>query len=302
MTDAMKLSGAMTALVTPFDAAGRIDEEALGRLVERQIREGIDGLVPCGTTGEAATLTDEEHARVVRCVVERTAGRVPVVAGCGSNSTRKACALVEAAREAGADAVLVVSPYYNKPNRSGLRAHYEQVARAAGLPVVVYNVPGRTGQNLGATRILELATLPGIVGVKEAAADVEQMAEILEHRPPGFAVLSGDDALVLPEVALGADGAISVVSNEDPGGMAELVRETRAGNLARAREIHFRLLPLMRANFVESNPVPVKTAMRLLGLCGDTLRAPLGPAEGPTREALSAALSLAGLTPVREGT
>jgi 4-hydroxy-tetrahydrodipicolinate synthase len=289
------LAGAMTALITPFTERGEVDVPALRALVRWQIDSGIHGLVPCGTTGEGATLSPDEALQVISTVVEAAEGRVPVVAGCGSNDTRRTVEAAQAAVRAGAAALLVVSPYYNKPNRSGMRAHYRAVAEASGGNVVVYNVPGRTGQNLGADGILELAEIPGIVGVKEASGSLEQIATVIAGRPRGFAVLSGDDALALPTVALGADGLIAVVSNEAPRDTAGLIDAARSGDFARAREIHFRLLPLMRANFLESNPVPVKTALALLNRCKPVLRAPLGPAEPATREALARALERAGL-------
>jgi 4-hydroxy-tetrahydrodipicolinate synthase len=288
-----RLRGALTALVTPFRSDGSVDEAALQRIVRWQLEQGIDGLVPCGTTGEGATLTDEERRRVIEVVVRTVEGRVPVVAGCGSNDTRRTVRAAAEAAEAGADALLVVTPYYNKPNHSGMLAHYRSVTEAAGAPVVVYNVPGRTGQNLGAGLTLELAALPGVIGVKEASGDLDQIASILQGRPAGFAVLSGDDALALPSVVLGADGVISVVSNEAPAEMAALVGAALSGDLGRARELHFRLLELMRANFHESNPVPVKTAMAMLGLCEEDLRLPLGPATEATRVRLGRAMEQA---------
>jgi 4-hydroxy-tetrahydrodipicolinate synthase len=293
------LRGALTALVTPMTASGGVDQPALRRIVRWQVEQGIDGLVPCGTTGEAATLSEEERYEVIATTVEAADGRVPVVAGCGSNDTRTTVRAAARAEAAGARALLVVTPYYNKPNRSGLLAHYRALTEAIALPVVVYNVPGRTGQNLGAARILELAELPGIAGIKEASADLEQIGAILERRPAGFRVLSGDDALALPTLALGADGVISVVSNETPAEMARLVAAALAGDFTRARELHYRLLPLMRANFVETNPVPVKTAMALLGHCGPGLRPPLGPLEALSRRTLEQALERVGLPPVR---
>jgi 4-hydroxy-tetrahydrodipicolinate synthase len=290
-----RLGGAITALVTPFDGAGKIDRPALERIVRFQIDAGIDGLCPCGTTGEGATLDEDEKARVVATVVEQAAGRVPVIAGCGTNDTRTTVSGARAAARVGANALLVVSPYYNKPNASGLVAHYRAVADATALPVVVYNVPGRTGHNLGAEMLLRLAEIPGVIAVKEASGDLEQMATILASRPAGFVVLSGEDGLALPSIALGAEGLVSVVSNEAPGEMAALVRHARAGELERARALHFRLLPLMRANFVETNPVPVKAAMHRLGACGPTLRLPLGPAAEPTLRAIDDALARAEL-------
>jgi 4-hydroxy-tetrahydrodipicolinate synthase len=293
-----RLQGAMTALVTPFTARGEVDTGALAALTRWQVTSGIAGLVPCGTTGEGATLSADEHRTVVATVVEAAAGHVPIVAGVGSNDTRKTVEAAKRAAAAGAKALLVVTPYYNKPNRSGMLAHYRAVCEAAGLPVVVYNVPGRTGQNLGVPWTLELARLPGVVGVKEASGDLEQIAAILEGRPEGFSVLSGDDALALPAMALGADGLISVVSNEAPAETAALIRAALDGEYGRARELHFRLLPLMRANFLESNPVPVKTALELLGRCRGDLRPPLGPPEAATRAAVRQALERAGLVGV----
>jgi 4-hydroxy-tetrahydrodipicolinate synthase len=290
-----KLRGAMTALVTPFDDRGRIDDEALRNLVEWQLESGIHGLVPCGTTGEGATLTADEHREVIETVVETSGGRVPVVAGCGTNDTRRTVEASKRAAEAGADALLVVTPYYNKPNRSGMIAHYRAVTEAVALPVVVYNVPSRTGQNLGSELILTLAGIPGIVAVKEASGDLDQIASILAGRPDGFALLSGDDPLALPTVAVGGDGVISVVSNEAPAEMSAMIASALDGELDRARDLHYRLLPVMRANFVETNPVPVKTAMALLGRCPGHLRAPLGPPEDATRETVRDALRAARL-------
>jgi 4-hydroxy-tetrahydrodipicolinate synthase len=285
----------MTAIVTPFTDGGRVDSAALSRLVTWQVERGIHGLVPCGTTGEAATLNDDEKHEVVAITVEAVRGRVPVIAGCGTNDTKTTLSGARRAAEAGADALLVVTPYYNTPKRSGMIAHYEAVAGETDLPVVVYNVPGRTAQNLGAEMILRLAEIPGVIGVKEASADLEQIAAIIERRGSDFAVLSGDDPLTLPSIAIGAEGVISVVANEAPGEMAELVQAALDGEIERARSLHYRLLPLMRANFVETNPVPVKTAMHLLGFCELELRSPLGPPADGTVEALREALGRAGI-------
>ncbi|HET9299077.1 MAG TPA: 4-hydroxy-tetrahydrodipicolinate synthase [Candidatus Polarisedimenticolaceae bacterium] len=293
-----RLQGAMTALVTPFTARGDVDRQALAALVRWQVTSGIAGLVPCGTTGEGATLSADEQNEVVATVVEAAAGHVPIVAGVGSNDTRKTVEAARRAAAAGADALLVVTPYYNKPNRSGMLAHYRAVCETAARPVVVYNVPGRTGQNLGIEQTLALAEIPGVIGIKEASGNLEQIAAILEGRPPGLAVLSGDDALALPAMALGADGLISVVSNEAPAETAALIRSCLDGEYDRARELHFRLLPLMRANFLESNPIPVKTAMELMGRCRGDLRAPLGPPEPATRAAVRQALERAGVVGV----
>jgi 4-hydroxy-tetrahydrodipicolinate synthase len=263
------------------------------------VESGIDGLVPCGTTGEGATLLPEEQETVVAAAVEAAAGRVPVVAGCGTNDTTRTLELARRAVAAGADALLVVTPYYNKPNRSGMVAHYRAICEAVDRPVIVYNVPGRTGQNLGADLILALAGIPGIAGVKEASGSLEQIASVLDGRPPGFALFSGDDALALPAVALGADGLISVVSNEAPAETAAMIGAALAGDFGEARAMHYRLLPLMGANFIETSPVPVKTAMALLGRCGAAVRPPLGPAEPSTREAVRAALQKAGIAGAR---
>jgi 4-hydroxy-tetrahydrodipicolinate synthase len=291
----VRLRGAMTALVTPMRDDGALDLAAFERLVAWQIDAGIDGLVPCGTTGEGATLRPEEHALVIEAAVRVASGRVPVLAGCGTNDTRTTIAAAERAAKAGADGLLVVTPYYNKPNRSGMRAHFAAVAAAVDLPIVAYNVPGRTGQNVSAEQMLELSGIDGVAGVKEAAGNLEQLAVIVAGRREGFVVLTGDDALALPAVALGAEGVISVVSNEAPGPMADMMRAAARSDLSAARAIHYRLLPLMRANFVESNPVPVKTALARLGRCGPTLRPPLGPPEAATRSLIDEALRKAGL-------
>lgn len=293
------LRGALTAVVTPFQDDGGVDHDALRRIVEWQIERGIDGLVPCGTTGEGATLTPDEQQQVIQTVVRAAADRVPVVAGCGSNDTRRTVQAAARAAEVGADALLVVTPYYNKPNPTGMFAHYEAVAAASDRPVVVYNVPSRTGQDLGAEQILRLAGIPGVIAVKEASADLDQIGAILERRPRGFAVLSGDDSLALPTVALGAEGVISVASNVAPAEMSQLVRAAAEGDLETARRLHFRLLPLLRANFIESNPVPVKQALAWMGHCSPRLRPPLGPLAPASAETLRQALSAAALSGVR---
>jgi 4-hydroxy-tetrahydrodipicolinate synthase len=285
----------MTAIVTPFKDDGSVDLPAFERLVAWQVDSGIHGLVPSGTTGEGATLRPEEHQAVIEATVRVVKGRVPVIAGCGTNDTRTTIEAGLRAKSAGADGLLIVTPYYNKPNRSGMLAHFKALAKAVDLPIVAYNVPGRTGQNVAVDLILALAEIPGVVGVKEAAGSAEQLASIVEGRRQGFAVLTGDDALALASVALGAEGVISVVSNEAPKLMSAMMDSALAGDFATARSIHYRLLPLMRANFVESNPVPVKTAMARLGRCGETLRSPLGPPDDATRRLIDAALDRAGL-------
>ncbi len=266
--------GTLTALVTPF-RDGRVDEEALRALVERQIEAGIDGLVPCGSTGESATLSHAEHRQVVEIVIDAAAGRVPVVAGTGSNSTREAIEFTAHARDAGAEGALLLSPYYNKPTQEGIYAHYATIAEETRLPLVVYNVPGRTASNIAAETVARLARLPGIVGIKEASGDLDQMAHVIAKSPTDFAVLSGDDALTLPLLALGGRGVISTSSNVAPAAMAELVRSFLAGDVAAARQRHYELLPLFDVLFCETNPIPVKAAVSALGLCDDEIRLPL---------------------------
>lgn len=287
-------AGAMTALVTPF-RDGQVDEPALRALVEAQIAAGIDGLVPCGTTGEAPTLEAEEHARVVRITVEAAARRVPVIAGCGTNSTAHTIALSRAAKAAGADGLLLVTPYYNKPTQDGLFRHFTAVADASHKPVCLYNVPGRTAVNLKPAVALRLAAHPNVIGIKEASGDLHQVMELLRDRPADFSVLSGDDWLTLPLVTAGGDGLISVTSNEAPGPMTALVHLLLSGNLDRGREWHYRLMPLMDANFLETNPAPVKAALALMGRIRNVLRLPLVPVSDATCAALAAALRAVGL-------
>jgi 4-hydroxy-tetrahydrodipicolinate synthase len=276
MTDS-RLTGCGTALATPFAANGAIDENALRALVDWQIDEGIDFLVPCGSTGEAATLTPEEQRRVVEITVDQARGRVPVVAGAASNDTAKAVALSKQMEAAGATHLLHSSPMYNKPPQRGIIAHFHAVADAVSVPIVVYNVPGRTASNVEAGTTLELAKHPRIAAVKEASGLLPQITDIIVGRPDGFSVLSGDDELTLPILALGGDGLVSVISNVAPRLTAEMVRLARAGRFEKARDIHQRLLPWMRAAFVESNPVPVKSALNMLGRMDNRLRLPLVP-------------------------
>lgn len=267
--------GALTALVTPF-RGGEIDEAALRSLVERQIDGGIDGLVPCGTTGESVTLSTEEHARVVRIVVETARGRVPVVAGAGSVSTAHTIALAEIARDAKADGVLVVVPYYNRPTQAGLLAHFGALFRAVSLPTVVYNIPGRTGTDLSADSFCELVRRhPEVVAIKEATGNVLRAQELAARCGDRISVLSGDDALTLAVVACGGRGVISVTSNVAPREVAEVVRAARAGDSTRALTLHRKLLPLHEAMFVESNPAPVKAALAALFGTENELRLPL---------------------------
>ncbi len=293
-----RLSGVFTALITPLTDAGDVDEPALRRLVRRQIEGGVAGLVPCGTTGEAVTLDEDEHERVVAVAVEeaRRARRpVTVIAGCGTNDTEKSSRLARRCGKAGADALLVVTPYYNKPTPKGLIEHFRAVADAGGLPVVLYNVPGRTGLNMMPETVLTLAEDPRFVAVKEASGSLDQACEILRSRPGRFAVLSGEDSLALPMVACGADGVIAVVSNEAPRSFSELVGAGLGGERDRAAELQARLFPLMRANFRESNPIPVKWAMERLGLSGGRLRLPLVPLSPAHHAPVEEALRKAGL-------
>ena len=281
--------GMLTALVTPF-RNDTVDEAALRELVERQIAAGIDGLVPCGSTGESATMTHSEHRRVMEIVVEAAAGRVPVVAGTGSNNTREAIELTRHARDAGAQGALLISPYYNKPTQEGLLAHYRAVADEVGLPLLVYNIPGRTASNVLPETIAQLARHPQIVGVKEASGNLDQMAEVIRTCPDDFSVLSGDDALTLPLLGIGGCGVISTSANVAPREMAELVSAFREGDTVRAREVHYRLMPLFDALFCETNPIPVKTALAMMGVIGPEIRLPLLPLSEPHQEPLRAVL------------
>ncbi|MFV2062538.1 MAG: 4-hydroxy-tetrahydrodipicolinate synthase [Chloroflexota bacterium] len=300
MTLTGTLQGAFTALVTPFTEEGDLDETALGRLLQRQIEAGIDGLVPCGTTGESPTLSAEERDRVIDMTVEavRAAGaveRTVVIAGTGSNDTRATIAATRRAAILGADAALVVSPYYNKPDQRMLESHYLAIADEGDLPLVVYNVPGRTGTNIAADTLLRLAEHERIVAVKEASANLEQIMSIVRDRPEGFAVLSGDDSWTLPMLGIGGDGVISVASNEVPAVMVALCAAARDGDWHTARTIHERHLDLFRANFTSTNPVPVKAALAEMGLISDTLRQPLLPLAEPQRAELRAVLAALGL-------
>jgi 4-hydroxy-tetrahydrodipicolinate synthase len=289
-----RLTGCGTALVTPFAGDGSLDERALRKLVDWQIDERIHFLVPCGSTGEAATMTPAEHRRVVEIVVEQAAGRVPIVAGAGSNDTKRAVAMSREMKAAGATHLLHVSPMYNKPPQRGIIAHFRAVADATDLPVIVYNVPGRTGSNIDAKTTLTLATVPNIVAVKEASGNLAQITDIIRDRPDTFSVLSGDDELTLAVMAAGGDGVISVVSNATPRGMSQLVEQGAAGRFADARASHQRLLAWMRAAFVESNPIPVKAALAMMGRIENVLRLPLVPLADQHETALRAALRAAG--------
>jgi len=287
--------GVYTALVTPFNDRGAVDEKALQKLVEDQIAAGVQGLVPMGTTGESPTLSHQEHIDVVARVVKWTAGRVPVIAGTGSNSTDEALHLTAQARDVGASASLQVVPYYNKPSQEGMYRHFMAVADQVNLPLLVYNIAGRTGKNMETETLMRLAAHPNIVGVKEASGDLNQMMDVLARRPKGFTVLSGDDALLFPLLALGGDGVISVASHVVPQDLVELCSAFAAGRLDRARELHYRLLPLMKTLFIDTNPIPVKTALALQGRMLESFRLPLCPMDEAKRQTLKDALKAAGV-------
>jgi 4-hydroxy-tetrahydrodipicolinate synthase len=286
--------GVFTALVTPL-RNGSVDERALTELVERQIAAGVDGVVPCGSTGEAATLSHAEHQRVVEVAVAAARGRVQVLAGTGSNNTVEAVQLTHHAKDAGADGALLISPYYNRPTQDGIVAHYTEIARQTSFPLVVYNIPGRTGSNVLPGTLARLAEVDQIVGVKEACGDLNQIAHVIASVPDSFAVLAGDDWATLPMLALGGKGVISTISNVAPGEVVDLVRAFRAGDLARARSLHYRLMPLVDALFCETNPVPVKAALALRGLIHEELRLPLVPISNVNRERLRAVMKELGL-------
>lgn len=291
------LRGAATALVTPFTSSGAIDEERLQGLIGYQLTGGVRLLVPCGTTGESATMTEAEDQRVIKITVDAARGRARVIAGTGSNATNSAIEWTTTARDLGVDAVLVVAPYYNKPTQEGLYVHFRSVAESVkDLPVVIYNVPGRTGINIAAATTLRLAhAVENIVGIKEASGDLAQIMAILRGRPENFRVMSGDDAVTLPLIALGADGLISVASNEAPEFIARMVELALAGDWNEARALHYKLLPLMEANFIESSPGPVKAALALMGLIEENFRLPLVPVQENTRATMKRLLLELGL-------
>ena len=290
------MRGCATALVTPFTSDGAIDEDAFRRLVEYQISNGVRLLVPCGTTGESATMTEEEDQRVISLAIELAKNRAHVIAGTGSNSTAASIRYSNIARDLGADAVLTVAPFYNKPTQNGLYAHFRAIAEAVDLPIVIYNVPGRTSCNISAQTTLRLARdCENIVAVKEASGNLSQIMEILRNRPDNFCVLSGDDAITFPLIALGGDGLISVASNEAPELMSRMVDLALAEKWDEARELHYRLLPLMEANFVESSPGPVKAGLAMMNIIGENYRLPLVPIEEKSRALIREVLSELGL-------
>src|ERR1700751_1729684 len=290
-------TGCGTALVTPFRQDGGLDEVALRRLIQRQLDEGIDFLVPCGTTGESPTLTHEEHLRVVAIAVEIAKGKVPILAGAGGYNTAEVIALASELVSLGADGILSVTPYYNKPTQEGLYQHFRAIAAAVPAPTVLYSVQGRTGVNIEPATVKRLAEIENIVGIKEASGNISQMAAILNLLPDDFIVLSGDDAITLPLLALGGCGVISVVSNEIPAEMAQLTRLALSGDFAGAREVHRGYHPLMEVNFVESNPIPVKAALAEMGLLEPVWRLPLVPPKAENRARIRSVLESLELVP-----
>ncbi len=289
------LRGCGTALVTPFNEDGSLDKKAFASLVDWQIREGIHFLVPCGTTGESVALSHDEYLEVVRITVRTSSGRVPVLAGAGGNNTAKVIDLIAELRNAGANGILSVSPYYNRPTQEGIYQHFRAIAKSTDLPIVVYNVPGRTGSNILPDTLLRLSEVPNIIGVKEASGDISQIGEICTRARDGFKVLSGDDSLTLPVIALGGCGIISVASNEAPGLMSKFAQACLDGRWEEARALNRALYPLMKINFVESSPIPVKAALAMMGRIREVYRLPLVKISAGGREKLSAVLSSLGL-------
>jgi len=282
--------GAMTALVTPFDREGKVHEEHLKRLIEFQIAGGVDAIVPCGTTGEASTLEYDEHFRVCELCVKFADKRTKVILGGGSNNTRRAIDLTRFSKKIGADAVLSVGPYYNKPTQEGHYQHFKAIAESTDIPIIIYNIPGRTGVNIEPETLLRLAEVPNIVGVKEASGNLDQMMVILRGRPANFTVLSGDDSLSLPLIAVGGDGCISVLANEMPSEFTRMIHAALENRWDEARRIHYETYALMRVNFLETNPVPVKAALAMMGLIEEVYRLPLCPMQPKNRERLQVVL------------
>ncbi len=288
-------NGVFTALVTPFKSNKEIDTDALKKIVRFQLEKGISGLVPVGTTGESPTVTHDENMDVIEIVVKETNGKVPVIAGTGSNSTDEAIRMTRRAKQIGADCSLQVSPYYNKPTQEGLYRHFMTIADAVDLPVMVYNIKGRTGVNIETDTLMKLAKHENIVAVKEASGDMMQMMEVLKRKPADFDVLSGDDNLALPLTLMGGNGVVSVASNIIPQWMEEMIQAARRGDIEKARTIHYELFPLFKSMFVETNPIPVKSAMALMGLLEEEFRLPLCPPSDSNREYLRKVLTDQGL-------
>ena len=290
-------TGCGTALVTPFDKDGNVDEQAVRRLARRQIDAGIHFLVPCGTTGESPTLSEDERVRIVTLVVEEAAGKVPVLAGAGGYDTREVIHVGRRMKDAGAAGLLSVTPYYNKPTPEGLYQHYRAIAEGVQLPIIVYNVPGRTGVNVDPATLARLATIPFIAGVKEASGNMGQICEVCRSVPQDFVVLSGDDSLTLPVMSIGGHGIVSVASNGAPAEMAKMVEFAESGDFAAARRIHQMMMPFMTVNFVEANPIPIKAAMAMMGLLDERYRLPMVPPQPASRQKIAAVLeSLAQVT------
>lgn len=287
-------TGSITALVTPFKD-GKVDEAALRRLIDFQLENGINGVVPCGTTGESATLNYEEHDHVIEVVIDAVAGRVPVIAGTGSNSTSETIQLTAHARKAGADAALLIAPYYNKPTQQGLYEHYRRVAEEVDIPIILYNVPGRTGVNMLPETVARLSEIESIVGIKEATGDLKQVSEVIEYSRKGFLVLSGDDFTTLPMLAIGGHGVISVTSNVMPKEISDMVRLFKEGRFDEATRLHFSLQALHRMMFIETNPIPVKTALAMMGMISEEFRLPLVRMAGANRVKLQGVLKSYGL-------
>lgn len=270
----MKFQGSMTAIVTPFKN-DRVDEKAFKGLIEFQIKNGADAIVPCGTTGESATLSYEEHERVVEVAIEAVNGRIPVIAGAGSNSTQETIMLTRHAEKAGADAALLITPYYNKPTQEGLYQHYKAVAEEVALPMILYNVPGRTGVNMLSETVARLSEIKNIVGIKEATGNLQQVSDTIEFAGKGFVILSGDDFTTLPILSIGGHGVISVTSNIAPKEVSQMCKAFFEGDLAKAKKLHYKLQSLHRAMFLETNPIPVKTALAMMGKIAEEFRLPL---------------------------
>ncbi|MGD0056765.1 MAG: 4-hydroxy-tetrahydrodipicolinate synthase [Methanomassiliicoccales archaeon] len=283
-------SGCATALITPFTKDGKVDEKGLRALVDFQEGEGVDAIVPCGTTGESATLTHEEHIKVIEIVVDQ-ADKAKVIAGAGSNATHEAIKLSKKAQDLGAAGILSISPYYNKPTQKGIFEHYEAIARSIDVPLIVYNVPGRTSSNIEVPTVLKLAKVPNIVGIKEASGNITQIMNLLAQAPRGFTVLSGDDAFTFPMMAMGARGVISVASNVVPMMVKDMTDKLLANKVEEARKLHFRLLPLFKNLFIETNPIPVKTAVRLMGKPAGPFRLPLCDMDPANLEVLKRTLT-----------
>src|SRR5579872_355591 len=282
-------NGALSAIVTPF-RDGEVDERALRDHIQWQIQSGIDGIVPCGTTGESATLTHDEHERVIKIAIDQTRRRVPVIAGTGSNSTAEAIRLTASARAMGADGALMISPYYNKPTQEGIFRHYKMIAAAVDIPLIVYNIPGRTGSNIAPETFARLCEIRNVVGIKEASGSMDQISDIRRLCGDRLTILSGDDSLVVPIMALGGKGVIATISNVMPREVHDLAAAGLAGDFARAREIHYKMMPLMRALFIETNPIPVKQALAFMGRCANELRMPLCPMSAPAADRLKSAM------------